>query len=666
MGWLVVASGKLSPLLTRLQSLTQPRNLKDFYIADFTSSQFNFTMRQMRPPTISQWLWSPARTYLGATSLSVAQSRHHSGDSDPAKRTGQRQQDRTQCLLSRHEARGKEKKVPPAEFMKNPRRGPLELHEAGKKRDQLHDQPSRDSELREGVTRDFRKTKDDGKISGEEVLLYKTKLESGSIKGVSRLNRYHRTGGPSDKKVNDSFLAFRGNRLASDVFASSAFLEKVDDDYKLPDREEVPNPIKILEEKFKDYQREERHREDLLLSDEAKPPRIGEGTPNTTQDQTALPDIFGQSPFAKHQEELAQRGIDGSDVFISLVKKREQEFELQRRNRFQKCMQMFRTSPSSCEGDTLASWFALGEILAEKIEKEFLEKIRQEISEKLDLGKLQETSQGTSRFCPEPEPEPTEPTIPLSCLTDHLNLSPALSFIQLMRDLMPGTENADLQPWDPWSAAACRLPYGAHLVYFPLPTSASRLAADGADQDHVPPGFVLSPDGVKEGGRRLWAGGSLEFSHEWIEALRLKGPQSKSRVWECTEEIAKHEEKGSNGTIMVDLLRYYGRKDVGSHYRGKPWQIRELRQLAFVKGDGSKPGAEKRIIKCGSSPDEGKKKANSISPWHSNSIIPHNCDANTPFSILSHDLERPLHPPSRPKECSRSRTPVVISHATCP
>ncbi|ROW17653.1 hypothetical protein VPNG_00951 [Cytospora leucostoma] len=108
------------------------------------------------------------------------------------------------------------------------------------------------------------------------------------------------------------------------------------------------------------------------------------------------------------------------------------------------------------------------------------------------------------------------------------------------------------------------LPQGHHLVYFPATHPTSALRPDGTDTDHWPgPPFT----------RRLWAGGSVHFSHD---ALRLDGRRAV-----CVESVGDVRlkpapvAKGAAGEVhgggegedrvlaagdklFVDILRSYG------------------------------------------------------------------------------------------------------------
>ena len=93
------------------------------------------------------------------------------------------------------------------------------------------------------------------------------------------------------------------------------------------------------------------------------------------------------------------------------------------------------------------------------------------------------------------------------------------------------------------------LPQGHHLVYFPLQAPASRLASDGADQDHAPD---------EQFTKRLWAGGEVRFGER---KLVLDG-----RPWVCREGIGDVRIKGKGWDEKVFVGK--GRVVDGRHDEG--------------------------------------------------------------------------------------------------
>lgn len=128
------------------------------------------------------------------------------------------------------------------------------------------------------------------------------------------------------------------------------------------------------------------------------------------------------------------------------------------------------------------------------------------------------------------------------------------------------------------------LPQGHHLVYFPIQTSPSALAADGADPDHGPGGAFA---------RRMWAGGEVVFRSGWRERLVMDG-----RAWGCREGIERVDVKGPEGEekVFVDVWRRYG---LGHEVEEMEYDIEERRTLVFMRNEEqASPPTPRRPIKC--------------------------------------------------------------------
>ncbi|KAF4123057.1 MaoC like domain [Geosmithia morbida] len=169
-------------------------------------------------------------------------------------------------------------------------------------------------------------------------------------------------------------------------------------------------------------------------------------------------------------------------------------------------------------------------------------------------------------------------------IPDRMTVLPSRQLSALLDDIVPSTATVDAVGSRPV------LPPGAHLVYFPPLVGASRLAPDGAEADHVPPGFPIDTLREEEQGkappslpgRRLWAGGDVVFHPGWTDRLLLDG-----RAWTCTETIGRVDEGGDKS--VVDIVRRYGRPGDGVP------DISETRTLVFVRGGSSTPSS--RVVK---------------------------------------------------------------------
>ncbi|KAL6851186.1 hypothetical protein ACO1O0_008314 [Amphichorda felina] len=169
----------------------------------------------------------------------------------------------------------------------------------------------------------------------------------------------------------------------------------------------------------------------------------------------------------------------------------------------------------------------------------------------------------------------------IKTIHDHLTPMPSRQLATLLTDLMPSTA----PPPSPI------LPLGAHLVYFPPLMPASELAPDGADADHVPPGFTLTtPEDTTTtssatGGRRLWVGGELTFRDGWASRLRLDG-----RPAVCVETIEAVTPKDAGRKTFVDIARTYG-------LSADETDIHERRTLCFVADDGATAPTAPKILR---------------------------------------------------------------------
>ncbi|KND92358.1 Hydroxyacyl-thioester dehydratase type 2, mitochondrial [Tolypocladium ophioglossoides CBS 100239] len=106
------------------------------------------------------------------------------------------------------------------------------------------------------------------------------------------------------------------------------------------------------------------------------------------------------------------------------------------------------------------------------------------------------------------------------------------------------------------------LPQGHHLVYFPIQTPPSGLAADGADPDHGPGGVFA---------RRM--------------------------AWGCREGIERVDVRGRDGQekVFVDVWRRYG---LGHEVEEMEYDIEERRTLVFMRNaEQTSPPTPRRPIK---------------------------------------------------------------------
>jgi hydroxyacyl-ACP dehydratase HTD2-like protein with hotdog domain len=202
---------------------------------------------------------------------------------------------------------------------------------------------------------------------------------------------------------------------------------------------------------------------------------------------------------------------------------------------------------------------------------------------------------------------------PSKTIPDYLTPLPSYQLSVLLDDLMG--QRPCTSPSPKVTSPPSVLPQGAHLVYFPPLASASALAVDGADADHVPPSFHLAAygegiggggGGGGAGGRRLWSGGEVLFRKGWARGLRLDG-----RPWTCREKIGevdvrRSDTDGSVKGTKVDIWRRYGLghdddDDIGVvHEPSDGWLVSERRTLAFVPENGpdAPQSRASRIVKC--------------------------------------------------------------------
>lgn len=171
---------------------------------------------------------------------------------------------------------------------------------------------------------------------------------------------------------------------------------------------------------------------------------------------------------------------------------------------------------------------------------------------------------------------------PAKFIPDYLAPMPSHLLTTTLSDLLPRSSHPP--PSSPAIATPPRtLPPGHHLVYFPIQTAPSHLAADGADPDHSPGGPFA---------RRLWAGGEVRF--HGAQRLALDGA-----AWACTEEIEDVTVRGAEGDekVFVDVWRRYGL----GHHEGKreAWDIEERRTLVFMRNQETEVSPPpQRLIKC--------------------------------------------------------------------
>ncbi|KAL7934519.1 hypothetical protein V8C35DRAFT_301139 [Trichoderma chlorosporum] len=178
---------------------------------------------------------------------------------------------------------------------------------------------------------------------------------------------------------------------------------------------------------------------------------------------------------------------------------------------------------------------------------------------------------------------------PAKVIRDYLVPMPSHLLTTTLSDLL----HAPLASGSSMTMGDRALPQGHHLVYFPLQTPASRLASDGADQDHAPD---------EEFTKRLWAGGEVRFGGR---KLVLDG-----RAWVCKEEIGDVRVKGGgrDEKVFVDVWRRYG---LGHDENAGEWDIEERRTLVFMRkteDQGQVPAG--RLVKY------------AHPPAHSSSLIP--------------------------------------------
>lgn len=199
---------------------------------------------------------------------------------------------------------------------------------------------------------------------------------------------------------------------------------------------------------------------------------------------------------------------------------------------------------------------------------------------------------------------------PAKIIYDHLAPMPSRLLTTTLSDLLlsgqsPNSTNEDAPSPSSSPPPSLPLPQGHHLVYFPLQTPASRLAADGADPDHSP-----GPDFP----RRLWAGGEVTFrprpTTEQATQVEHHGLILDGRAWTCREEIENVSIKGGQqDKVFVELCRRYGlgHNAGGPGGAGREWDIEEKRTLVFMSSQEQQQQEQQqnasstsppRLIKC--------------------------------------------------------------------
>ena len=168
-------------------------------------------------------------------------------------------------------------------------------------------------------------------------------------------------------------------------------------------------------------------------------------------------------------------------------------------------------------------------------------------------------------------------TRPPKLIHDYLSPTPSHLLSTTLSDLLhtPQTSSPII------ASRPAVLPQGHHLVYFPIQTPPSKLAADGADPDHSPgEPFV----------RRVWAGGELRFGKGW-RGLRLD-----CREVLCKEVVrdVKVKGEGEGMKVFVDVVRQYGR---GHESEREEWDIEELRTLVFMPHKTGADSSTPKLIK---------------------------------------------------------------------
>ncbi|KAM4055229.1 itaconyl-CoA hydratase [Hirsutella rhossiliensis] len=168
---------------------------------------------------------------------------------------------------------------------------------------------------------------------------------------------------------------------------------------------------------------------------------------------------------------------------------------------------------------------------------------------------------------------------PPKFIPDYLTPMPSHLLATLLTDLTTGTAPRPRPSSPAVQTPPPPLPQGHHLVYFPIQTPPSGLAADGADGDHEPP----PQGGLRR--RRLWAGGELVFRDGWRQGLRLDG-----RPWACSEalERVRRVPAGQGDKVFVDVWRRYG---LGHEREREGWDVEERRTLVFMPIPDLKPAA---------------------------------------------------------------------------
>ncbi|KAL1895299.1 hypothetical protein Cpir12675_003316 [Ceratocystis pirilliformis] len=133
------------------------------------------------------------------------------------------------------------------------------------------------------------------------------------------------------------------------------------------------------------------------------------------------------------------------------------------------------------------------------------------------------------------------------------------------------------------------LPYGAHLVHFPIRATPQELYPDGTDADHLP--HELLP-------KRMWEGGEVQYSPTWRRQLIMDGRRAV-----CVETIGDVRLARNSQYILVDVWRSYtavdgcrGAVDVQKALDNAA--VRERRTLVFMPKDADVAAVRRRPVKC--------------------------------------------------------------------
>lgn len=195
---------------------------------------------------------------------------------------------------------------------------------------------------------------------------------------------------------------------------------------------------------------------------------------------------------------------------------------------------------------------------------------------------------------------------PLNLIEDYLSPTNSRLLSLTLSEFLPPASQATPYGLEEKAYYQYLFPQGHHLVYFPTHTPLSQLLPDGTDVLHSPGAPFV---------RRMWAGGSVQFSTD--PRCVFLGILGRARRATCVEGIRDVRVRGppNEEKIFVDIERQYRTTgiyqpprllDVGQakekFRRSVPADITEKRTLVFMRTEQA-PREERRFVKSPGDPE---------------------------------------------------------------